>query len=136
MFRHLDQDAVFGPLVRRLLSRIVDLCGADMRSDVVCGRGTLLIASPHRVTAYHNIDSDVNFLLQLRGDKLFSVFDPHDRTLLSEMELEHYYAGDYNGRCLSPSDEIKRGFMHCGPVWALMCPVPRRIGLKTAVTFR
>ena len=96
MLKHVGQDAVFGPLLQRLLATVVELCGSRMRDDVIVGRATLLIASPHRITAYH-IDADTNFLLQLAGDKDLSVFDQSDHSLITDEELERYHAGDANG---------------------------------------
>lgn len=96
MLKHLESDGEYGPLVRRLMSNIIELVGDIMREDVLAGRGTVLIASPRRVTSYH-LDSDVNFLFQIRGDKSFSVFDQTDRTLVTDEELEHYYSGNANG---------------------------------------
>ncbi|HEY6434317.1 MAG TPA: hypothetical protein VIZ17_20270 [Acetobacteraceae bacterium] len=96
MLKHVEQDPVLGPAVTVLLSRMVELAGARMRDDVIVGRATILIASPRRITAYH-IDADTNFLFQIAGDKIFRVFDQTDRTLVTDNELENFYAGDANG---------------------------------------
>jgi hypothetical protein len=72
-----------------------------MSEDVIVGRATILIASPHRVTTYH-MDADTNFLFQIAGDKSFSVFDQTDRTLVPEDELDRYHAGDANGAVFKP----------------------------------
>jgi hypothetical protein len=96
MLRHVERDAVLGPLVQGLLDRVVELSGAQMKDDVLVGRATLLIASPRRITAYH-IDADCNHLLQISGHKLLSVFDQTDRSLTPDLELEDYYCGDFNG---------------------------------------
>jgi hypothetical protein len=45
------------------------------------------------VTPYH-FDAETNFLVQVRGDKWFYVFDHEDRTLVTNEELEQYFAGD------------------------------------------
>lgn len=95
MLKRVELDAAFGPTMRQLMERLADLVGPSLREDIVLGRGTLLIASPDRITSYH-IDSDTNFLFQITGDKLFSVYDQTDRTLLSDPELERYCAGDVN----------------------------------------
>ena len=93
LLKHLEQDEHFGPIVKQIHETIYDLVGPEMRADVIAARGTLLIASPHRVTAYH-IDSDVNYLFQIAGEKSFHVFDQNDRTLTTHEELEKYYSGD------------------------------------------
>lgn len=101
MLKHVERDSLFGPVVRDIMQTIISLAGQQMREDVIVGRGTVLIASPQRVTSYH-IDADVNFLFQIHGDKLFRVYDHSDRTLLTHEELERYYSGDPNGAVFKP----------------------------------
>ena len=96
MLKHLETDSVLGPTVREVCSRVIGLAGARMGDDVVVGRGTVLIASPGRLTSYH-LDSDTNYLFQIAGHKRLSVFDQTDRTLTPHEELERYYDGDPNG---------------------------------------
>lgn len=96
MLKRVELDTEFGPLLNNLMERIMTFAGSVMRTDVTIGRGTILIASPQRVTSFH-IDSDVNFLFQIGGDKSISVFDQTDRTLVTDQELERYYGGDPNG---------------------------------------
>ncbi len=93
VLKHCDKDPEFGPAFRQVVSEVVDQVGEALRSDVEIGRATLFIASPRRVTAYH-IDAETNYLFQLRGEKLVSVFDPYDRTLLTEREIEGFYCGN------------------------------------------
>jgi hypothetical protein len=96
MLKRLELDPTFGPLLHEIMATVTGLSGPAMRDDVIIGRGTLLIASPRRITSYH-IDSDTNFLFQITGNKLISVFDQTDRSLISDVELERYYTGDMNG---------------------------------------
>ena len=79
-----------------LLKHCVEQVGDELRSDLDVGRATLVISSPRRVTSYH-IDAEVNFLLQVRGRKLLHAFDPSDRRILTESELEAFYGGDSDG---------------------------------------
>lgn len=95
MLRRVEQDEVFGPMLRRMQSELVSLAGPKLEEDILIGRATILISSPRRVTAYH-MDHDTNFLLQVRGDKEISVFDGSDRSLVTNPELEDYYAGNLN----------------------------------------
>jgi hypothetical protein len=95
MLRRVEQDEVFGPMLQRLQSELVSLAGPKLEQDMLIGRATILISSPRRVTAYH-MDHDTNFLLQIRGDKEISVFDGSDRSLVTDPELEDYYAGNLN----------------------------------------
>ena len=55
--------------------------------------GFIFISSPSAVTPYH-MDPEHNFLLQIRGEKQFNVWDGRDRSVLSEIELEEYFFGN------------------------------------------
>lgn len=104
ILKHVEEDCVLGPLVRECIATVVNMVGPQLRDDVIVSRGTLLIASPHRVTPYH-IDADVNFLFQVLGDKVIRVFNQNDRTLLTEHMLERYHQGDVSGAQFSISRE-------------------------------
>jgi hypothetical protein len=104
MLKHTELDPVFGPHIRAIQQRVLDLVGLKMRHDVIRARGTFLIASPWRITSYH-IDADVNFLFQIGGDKLFRVFDPCDRAVTPHEELENYFLGNPNGAVYEPAAE-------------------------------
>jgi hypothetical protein len=95
ILKHTEQDPVFGPVLRDFLQRVVDFSGEAMRSDVTVGETLILISSPNRITPYH-MDGETNFLVQVRGDKWFYVFDHDDRTLVTDRETERYYCGDIN----------------------------------------
>jgi hypothetical protein len=99
-------DPIAGPFFCDLLATIVRLVGPRMAEDVLVGRANILIASPRRITAYH-IDSDVNYLLQVAGDKSFAVFDQTDRTLITEEELERFFNGDESAACFKPERETE-----------------------------
>jgi hypothetical protein len=96
LLKHVEADSELGPLVAECIATVLDLVGPQMRDDVIVARGTLLIASPHRLTQYH-IDADVNFLFQVEGDKVIRIFNQNDRTLLTEPMLEKYHQGDISG---------------------------------------
>ncbi|MBD5654738.1 MAG: cupin-like domain-containing protein [Candidatus Eremiobacteraeota bacterium] len=93
LLKGLADDAEFGPICRRVLAEVEEQVGEALRADLSEGRATLVISSPGRVTPYH-IDAETNFLLQLRGDKVVHIFDPRDRTVLTDRELEAFYSGD------------------------------------------
>jgi ribosomal protein L16 Arg81 hydroxylase len=50
----------------------------------------VFVTSPKSVTPYH-LDPEHNFLLQIQGQKTVHVFNPADRDLLTEEELERYF---------------------------------------------
>jgi hypothetical protein len=91
ILKHTEQDPIYGPLLQEVLGCIIGLSGERMRRDVTIGEVLILVSSPGRVTPYH-MDAEVNFLLQVRGDKSFYIFDHTDRSLVTDRELENFYA--------------------------------------------
>lgn len=51
--------------------------------------GFIFISSPGSVTPYH-LDPEYNFLLQIRGSKKVHIWDPGDRSVVTDEELEAY----------------------------------------------
>jgi hypothetical protein len=125
ILKHVEEDSALGPLIRKCIAAVLDTVGPQLRDDVIVARGTLLIASPHRVTPYH-IDADVNFLFQVLGDKVIRVFDQNDRTLLTEPMLEKYYQGDVSGAqfAVSRDDEACVWELHAGQGVHIPCTAP------------
>ncbi len=92
ILKHTEQDPVLGPVLQELLSKFVEYAGAPMRDDVVVGESLILVSSPNRITPYH-FDAEVNFLVQVTGDKTFNVFDHTVAKQVSDEELEGYFSG-------------------------------------------
>jgi hypothetical protein len=95
ILKHTEQDPVHGPVLRELLTRFVEFCGARMRGDAVVGEALILISSPNRLTPYH-MDGETNFLVQVAGDKTLNVFNHLDRTLITHEEQEDYHLGNHS----------------------------------------
>jgi hypothetical protein len=91
ILKHTEQDPIFAPVLQNVLATMIDLSGDAMRCDVSIGEVLILISSPGRITPYH-MDAEVNFLLQVRGDKSFHIFDHTDRTLVTDLQLENFYS--------------------------------------------
>ena len=127
ILKHTEQDPVYAPVLQNVLATMIDLSGEQMRSDVMVGEVLILVSSPGRVTPYH-MDSEVNFLLQIHGDKWFHVFDHTDRTLVTDQELEEFYVVSKNTAVYRPDHgnpcakyDLHAGFgVHipvCAPHW-------------------
>lgn len=89
-FSHIETDAEYKPLVDEVLDCV--------QSQLPKGTGPLLmragwvfLSSPGAVTPYH-MDHEQNFLLQVRGSKIINVWDPRDRSVVGEQELESFHA--------------------------------------------
>ena len=89
VLRCVEQDPEYRALLHRCLAEVA-------RHSEVLSRGMFLeqgfifLSSPGSVTPFH-LDPEENFLLQIRGSKRVEVFDGHDRSILSEEELEQLY---------------------------------------------
>lgn len=105
ILKHTEQDPVFGPVLQELLSKFVEFSGSQMRDDVIVGEALVILASPHRVTPYH-FDAELNYLVQVAGDKTFNVFDHTKALQVSEEEYEAYFAGSPSSAVYS--DEKQR----------------------------
>ncbi len=115
ILKHTEQDPVYAPVLQSTLATLIDLSGDAMRSDVMIGEVLILVSSPGRVTPYH-MDSEVNFLLQVAGDKWFHIFDQTDRTLVTDRELEEFYVVSKNCVVYRPecTDQCNKYDLHAG----------------------
>ena len=92
IMKHTEQDSVLGPVLQALLSKFVEYAGAQMRDDVIVGESLILVSSPNRITPYH-FDAELNYLVQVTGDKTFHVFDHTTTQQVTDEELESYFSG-------------------------------------------
>ena len=88
----LDRD--YDDILRKTIGEIEDLTGLPLRHDIGLSGITVFVASPNMVTSYH-FDNETNFLFQIRGEKDVRLFDPQNRFVLTENEIERFYAGNY-----------------------------------------
>jgi hypothetical protein len=84
---HAESDPAYREIFDHGLSDIKRQIGHDIDNDVLEQEIIIFVTSPNRVTHYH-IDKNVNFLLQIHGDKTCHVFDRYDREVLTEEEIE------------------------------------------------
>ncbi|MGN6107038.1 MAG: cupin-like domain-containing protein [Kofleriaceae bacterium] len=84
------------PEYNRVLDDCLDVV-APLAPGMRTRRAFVFISSPGSVTPYH-IDHEYNFLLQIRGQKSMSLFDP---AVLSEQEIERFYRGEHRNLVLS-----------------------------------
>ena len=86
-------DPEYRELLETLLAQIAQLSGRPLLEEITWSSLTIFLASPHIITPYH-IDHESNFLFQISGEKDLYLFDCDDRLVLTETEIESYYAGD------------------------------------------
>jgi len=94
----LSSADVFDPdyraVLEQILAELAELSGSALKDQITWSTLTVFLASPGIVTPYH-IDHESNFLLQIAGEKDLFLFDGGDRTVLTEQEIECFYAGDF-----------------------------------------
>lgn len=93
VLKFVQEDSIYKELLNQCLDEIRP--HSDPIESGMCQReGYIFISSPSSVTPFH-IDNEHNFLLQIRGQKTVYQWDPWDRAVLPEQELERFYAGGH-----------------------------------------
>jgi hypothetical protein len=86
VLKYVEQDRDYRRLLDACLDQIRELSEPILPG--MCKReGFIFLTSPHSVTPFH-VDPEHNFLLQVRGRKLVSIFDPADTSVVTEAEIE------------------------------------------------
>ncbi|GBO51720.1 hypothetical protein APA_1563 [Pseudanabaena sp. lw0831] len=102
----LLQDTQLDPEYKALMEQIIteaeNHTGIPLRKEITWLEAFIFIASPHTATPYH-MDSEQNFIFQIRGEKEDNLFDRRDRSVLTESEIERFYIGDRE--CLNYQEE-------------------------------
>jgi oxalate decarboxylase/phosphoglucose isomerase-like protein (cupin superfamily) len=103
VLKNVERDPAYRALLERCLAEVNALRGTPAPS-MSEKHGFIFVSSPGAVTPYH-MDPEENFLLQIRGRKTMHVFDPADRAVLSEQEIERFFSGAH--RNLAFRDEYQ-----------------------------
>jgi len=93
ILKHVEMDPAYAEILDACAQQIRDLAGPKMGPLLKNPEMLIIANSPGRITPFH-IDGECNFLLQVQGSKLIRVFNQHDRTVLTEQEIEHFYTND------------------------------------------
>lgn len=95
ILKKIHKDPEYASLLGECLKEVESLTGRRLQPLIESRTMSLILSSPGQVTPYH-IDADCNFLFQIRGQKMFYVFNGHDRSVLPEVEEENFWSGDLN----------------------------------------
>lgn len=93
MLKDIQKHSAYSHLINQFVYELEELTNLPIRRDITWIDAYLFVASPGMVTPYH-IDHESNFLLQIHGEKTINLFNPAERTILTEGEIERYYVGD------------------------------------------
>ena len=116
-----EADPDYAEVLRQIICDIADLTGRDLLSEITWSSLTIFMASPGIVTPYH-IDHEFNFLLQVQGEKDVYLFDQDDRDVLSDIEIEKFYAGDVEAARYKPNLQERGAVFHLTPGAAVHHP--------------
>lgn len=105
VLKRVESDPDYRVLLDQCLDEIRDLSEL-IQPNMHQREGFIFVSSPGAVTPYH-MDPELNFLLQIRGSKVMRVWDPADRVVISELDLEDYFSSDSH-RNLEYRDEYAR----------------------------
>lgn len=101
ILKRADTDPSYAGLLERCMSDLLQVSGRELERKMRRKEVIIFIASPRRISTYH-IDSETNFLLQVRGEKDISIFNKYDREVLPEEEIERFWIVDRNAAVYKP----------------------------------
>lgn len=117
-----DRDPDIHALLERGLAEVQEMTGLTLSKEAKSSQSIIFITSPHRITEYH-IDRECSLLLQIYGKKTIHVFDQTDREVLSEEELERFWAADTNAATYKPNLQARATSFVLEPGKAVHIPI-------------
>ncbi len=122
MLEDVQVDPEYAALVNQIITELETLTGKPLRKQMTWLGAYIFIGSPNSITPYH-IDSELNFLFQIQGEKDMSLFNQSDRSVLSEEEIEKFYVGDLNVANYKEENQSKARVYHLQPGKGLHHPI-------------
>jgi hypothetical protein len=101
ILKRADSDPDYAQLLDRCMADLLAVGGRALERKMRRREVIIFITSPRRISTYH-IDSETNFLLQVRGEKDISIFSKFDREVLPEEEIERFWTVDRNAAIYKP----------------------------------
>ena len=112
----------YAKVLDRCIGDVLELSGPQLKKKIRRTQMAIFITSPNRLSTYH-IDSECNFLLQIRGRKEISVFDRNDREVLPESEIERSWIVDTNAAKYKPHLQNRADVVALAPGNGVHIPV-------------
>ena len=137
IIRHAEIDPKYRTLLERGMVEIKQANGGYWQQPIRKENAIIFVTSPRRISTYH-IDRECNFILQIQGEKWIFVFDQNDREVLTEEELERFWALDNNAAVYKTTVSGPLSNVSISvPVTGSMCQSTRLIvGCRTVTKFR
>jgi hypothetical protein len=143
VLKNVQDDPEYGQLLMRCLEGVKQY-SEPLDPGMCDARAFVFVSSAGSVTPFH-IDPEINFLLQIRGSKAMSVFDPADREIVPERDLEQFSLAEDLGVVKYKEEFQSRAFVanlvpgigvHCpvtAPHWVKVGP---EVSISFSITFR
>jgi len=111
ILKHSETKPEYGEVMNAVLMDLEEISGRKLRKEIKNAEAQIMLTSPKRITPYH-FDNECNVLMQIRGEKDIFVFDQTDRQVLTDIELERFWVGDWNAgeykaRCQDRADAVR-----------------------------
>lgn len=121
VLKNVEQDAAYSELLDRCLGE-VRAYSRTLTAGMTDRESFIFVSSPGSITPYH-MDPEQNFLLQIRGSKTMSVFDPSDPSILMEQEVESFYSGAHRNLVFRDENRSKAQVFELSPGLGVHVPV-------------
>lgn len=120
VLKNVEADPEYKELLDACLDQVAEqtdgmMGGATMRQAFI------FVTSPGNVTPFH-MDPELNFLLQIRGQKRMSLFDHLDRSVASAEDME-LFPGKHRNLVYREDFESRATQQHIGPGEGLFVPI-------------
>jgi mannose-6-phosphate isomerase-like protein (cupin superfamily) len=122
VIKNIEQHVQYRHLLDQTLAEIVPLAVA--RTGAMLGQeGFIFLSSPGSVTPFH-FDPEHNILLQVRGEKIMTVFPANDEALVSPQAHEAFHMGEHHrNQPYSEAFAVKGNRVALSPGEAIYVPV-------------
>lgn len=117
-----ERNPEYGKVLDQCISDLLQVSGRQLKRKMRRTQLAIFITSPKRLSTYH-IDSECNFLLQIRGSKEISIFNKDDREVLPEQEIERSWAADTNAAVYKPHLQSRADVVKLSPGVGVHIPV-------------
>ena len=120
VLKNVESDPEYKALLDACLDQVAEQTGGLM-GGARQRQAFIFVTSPGNVTPFHS-DPELNFLLQIRGKKRMSLFDPSDREIVSA-ENSELYPGKHRNLPYADMFEAKATHQHIEPGEGIFVPI-------------
>lgn len=137
VLKFVEQDPAYRTLLDTLLDEIAPLA-APHTGPMLKREAFIFVSSPNAVTPFH-FDPEHNILLQLRGTKTMTVFDPADHDVVKPEAHEAFHRGAHRNLPFDEAIRDRGQALTINPGEAIYVPVKAphwvRNGPATSISF-